>query len=477
MTLCSVVLNAVVQDHSLFENHINDLDGITAADFKIYYALLNLSKEVYQKNDDSLLTDKGEPMIMLAQRKLAEQSGVSLITVRRSMIRLETVGLIHCKHQRGYGKTGNIITVLESFYDFITDEEYEKLVGKNHEEDDRVEEDLEQLHSQGLMTKQEHEIIDLSAHYNMLAREALGRGGYNSLSKRNPWKHKNWKYFVKLRSLCKENDWNSDQYLDCQFERAQKYWKNSRFKFPLPQMLCSEKAVFYFKDWRSNQDEIQEDNPKYNRNKARKTYRSVYSQIIEEVMQAAMKVDHHMQFYFDNRGYQHFQLVNEKMKYITENYWLFPASYLYTFAFIRKNPEKMIHHTTDYKYGYTWKSQDDIKHTFSLLSSNKKMAQVAIKSRKEIERSDIYFVPGSFDVLSKEASERYYRHSLLKLGYTNEQIDQDLARAHEIQRQESERIRNGGHVSAVNVMTKRKEAELIEEAEEEEEWAERESSD
>ncbi len=320
----------------------------------------------------------------------------------------------------------------------------------------------------------DEEIIGLSKHYNMLAREFVGRGGYYSLSIKNPKEHKNWKFFLKLSQICEENNWNPKQYLDVQFDKAKKYWSDNHY--PLPSMICSKNAVLFFEKWRKNQDDIQEDNPKYNRNKSRKTYSSAYDQLIDEVMRAAKEVDNHMKRYFSNRGFKNFQLVNDKLRYITENYWLLPATYLYSYSFIRKDPERFISCTTDYKYGYTKKVISDIKHIFPLLSSNKKMRKIVIDSRKEIESQDSYFVPGEFDFFDPKAAEQFFIKSLKNIGYDDQRINSFMSKSQKLIKDKAMNLKNGGHISSTNILTSSNLLEL-EKLEQLEEMSEGESDD
>jgi hypothetical protein len=95
------------------------------------------------------------------------------------------------------------------------------------------------LQEMQLLTKDD-DILNVSKHYDMLARKALGKSGYSSLYiNKDPRKHTNWKYFEYVYELCKIKEWDVNLYLEAQF----KYYKQIGKVMPYPNMICSDNAI------------------------------------------------------------------------------------------------------------------------------------------------------------------------------------------------------------------------------------------
>lgn len=89
----------------------------------------------------------------------------------------------------------------------------------------------------------ENEVLKVSEYYEYKCRQAIHSTGFKALSKdfRN---HKNWKFFVKIYELCRDNNWDYHVYIDAQFDRV-KYW-NRKQLYPYANQFTSEGAIKYY---------------------------------------------------------------------------------------------------------------------------------------------------------------------------------------------------------------------------------------
>jgi len=88
------------------------------------------------------------------------------------------------------------------------------------------------------------EIMEMSLHYDMLVIEVGNKGGHNSLSIKDPKRHRNWKHFERVWEICRMKGWSTRLYIESQFHRA-KEW-NSVFSYPQPSMMYSVDAMRHF---------------------------------------------------------------------------------------------------------------------------------------------------------------------------------------------------------------------------------------
>lgn len=268
---------------------------LSPTDVKLYKILLDYGKLIYELEHGKKTKD-GFPVIDVSQDTLAEKVGVSTRTIQTCLERLRFVRLIRIDNHRGFKRNNHIILIGDFFG--ITAEELQpkgKLVVVKKEVkrvpikrvpikvDKPITSLEEKLRGLGGVTYTEKAIIAISRHYNMLVSRFNHISGYNSLSKNDPKKHKNWKFFEKLFHLCRDNGWDANLYLGAQFDRARKYWKNNKIKYPLPNMICSEKAVEYFERYYKDQQE------KYvNEGKVKgKETKSLTQKIIQDIVRSA----------------------------------------------------------------------------------------------------------------------------------------------------------------------------------------------
>lgn len=96
---------------------------------------------------------------------------------------------------------------------------------------------------QNVKTPFEKEVLKVVEYYEYKCRQAIHSTGFKALGKdfRN---HKNWKFFVKIYEMCKENGWDFRVYVDSQFDRVQ-YWKRKQL-YPYANQFTSEGAIKYY---------------------------------------------------------------------------------------------------------------------------------------------------------------------------------------------------------------------------------------
>lgn len=262
---------------------------LTPTDVKLYKVLLDYGKLVYEL-DNGQITPSGLPVITVSQETLAEKVGVSVRTVQTCLERLKNEKLIKIDSQRGY-KRNNHIVLSGEFYGITTEQRrlcvLEKEIKRKSVKrvpiklTNTYEDKLRQL---GGFTYSEKAIVVISKHYNMLVSRFNHLTGFNSLPKTNPQKHKNWKQFEKLFNLCREKGWDSNLYLEAQFDRARKYWKNSKIKYPLPNMLCSDKSQeFFVRFLKDREEKYAQDVTRKNIGKATKT-QTVKQKAIKDIV-------------------------------------------------------------------------------------------------------------------------------------------------------------------------------------------------
>jgi hypothetical protein len=226
---------------------------------------------------------------------LAEMVGVSIRTIQGCIDRLKTVKLIQVEN-KGFRRNNNI-TLLGEFFGIksvddgrlcVVDKPIKRVPIKRVPiKLDKTPSYEEKLRELGGFTFTEKAIVSVSRHYEMLVSRFNHTSGYRSLPRKNPQQHKNWKPFLKLYNLCNEKGWDINLYLDAQFDRAKKWWKDSKIKFPLPSMLCSEKSQKYFVSYlEDRQEKYQHDVTGKNVLKGQRTV-SMKQKLIEDVVQSA----------------------------------------------------------------------------------------------------------------------------------------------------------------------------------------------
>jgi hypothetical protein len=370
----------VVPDSVWFHKDLKPID------VKLYKVLLDYGKIVFGLEHGKTTLDE-YPIIDVAQVTLAEKVGVSDKTIQTSQERLRKVGLIKIDGNRGYKRNNHIILVGDFFG--ITPESLEendrrlKVVEKEIKrvpikrvpiilpKTSRYEDKLREM---GGMTYTEKAIIAVAKHYEMLASRFNHIGGYRSLSKRDPQKHKNWPYFEKLFNLCRDKGWDANLYLEAQFERARKYWKDSRIKYPLPKMLCSEKAQEFFVRYLKDRQEKYSKEARHVNLGAKKT-ESMKTLLMREIIETTKYLKMYVRDDVEPQGRQEDKAI--RLFHAWESY---APAYLWTVPwfheFIR---EKELDHPENEKI-------KSVIAVFDMINRSKKLQEVVKKTVEVVER-------------------------------------------------------------------------------------------
>lgn len=376
-------ITTIANDTVVIPDSVWFCEELKPTDIKLYKILLDYGKLIYELEDGKTTLDD-YPIITVSQLTLAEKVGVSDKTIQTSLKRLKKVGLIKIDDNRGYKRNNHIILIGDFF----------GVTPENIELDRRLEKMeikrvpikrvpiiipkavnySEKLRELGGVTYTEKAILAIAKHYEMLASRFNHIGGYRSLSKRNPQEHKNWKYFEKLFYLCKENGWDANLYLEAQFDRARKYWKNNRIKYPLPKMINSENAQKYFVKFLEDRKEKYSQEARHINLGSRKT-KSMRALLIEEIIETAK----YLKMYINEDGETRAKQEDKAIR-LYHSWESYSPAYLWTVPwfheFIREleisNPESK-------------KIRETIK-IFEMLDHSKKLQEVVRKTVEVVER-------------------------------------------------------------------------------------------
>lgn len=354
-------------------------------DIKLYKVLLDYGKKIYElEHGETTLDDY--PVVTVSQLTLAEKVGVSDRTIQTCLKRLRKVGLIKIDGHRGFKRNNHIILtgdffgiqpsdMLETKEEIKPMEEIKRTPIKrvpiiipkqtNHEE---------KLRELGGVTYTEKAILGIARHYEMLASRFNHIGGYRALSKRNPQDHNNWKYFEKLFYTCREKGWDANLYLEAQFDRARKYWKNNRIKYPLPKMINSDNAKKYFETYLKDRQEKYSQEARHVNLGGQKT-KSMRVLLMEEIISTAKFLKMYVSEEGDERSKQEDKAI--RLYHSWESY---SPAYLWTVPwfheFIREleiaEPEN--------------KKVKEVIEVFEMLNRSKKLQQVVLKTVEVVER-------------------------------------------------------------------------------------------
>ncbi|BAK52978.1 hypothetical protein F373_gp166 [Bacillus phage SP-10] len=394
------------KDTVVVPDSVWECEDLLPIDIKVYKIILAYSKLALSLGGK--LTKKGQPIVNVSQKTLAERVRTTVKTLQSSLERLVSVGLIEVQRFRTVNKNNNIM-LIGDFYGIDTEnpgietkeERPVKIADKSVKPkllgDDEVtvtkrfdpEKYKNKLRSIGGKTREEQEIIEIAKHYDMLARKVLKTSGYRSLSIKEPQKHKNWPKFEKYRAFCIEKDFDALVFLDVQFERATNHWKGSKFKFPLPHMLCSSGAEKYFVNWVKEQEEkYGKDVRKSKKLKAKKT-ESLKTQVIRGIVQTCEKMSRH----FENvKGKQ--EREETKVLKITEYWMSYSSAYLYSVPWFRDYLEELLGESNPHPRLL------EVKDDFSLYDKNKRIQTVISKTVDMSEKE--FGIPANLDLTEYE---------------------------------------------------------------------------
>lgn len=372
-------IEKVAGDSIVIPDSVWECEELKPIDIKVYRLLLKYTKLILSSSKGKVTKD-GEPIINVAMKTLYTKLNINSGTLDSSLKRLEGVRLIHVDRYNGFKKNNHIL-VLGDFFDFDevkTDSEVCDVAKKP--EIIRVpiilsskKKYLEKLRSLGGITRGEKEILSIAKHYEMLVRKMNRMGGYRSLSVNNPTEHKNWSKFEKLYNLCKKNEWEPKYYLDAQFDKAEKYWQNSKFKFPLPQMLCSKASQEYFEKWSKEREEMYaEDMHSKEKLRAQKTL-SLKQQVIRDIVRTTETLSMYCKY-----GDEEEREQNKALR-IYDSWAGYSSAYLYSIPWF-KSFLKELEMT-----GVEHPRIEQVKADFALYDKNKKIQSVIQKTVKMCE--------------------------------------------------------------------------------------------
>lgn len=386
-------LFAAIQDNAsgsvVVPDKVWECESLKPTDIKLYKVILDYSKLIMGRKDGKF--DKnGTPIIDVSQKTLAEKVGVSDRTIQTCLNRLKDVGLIIINNLQGY-KNNNKYKLSEEFFTGKKEKGL-RVVEKTTKPKKKKEEVTikkvaknnsvyaKKLEELGGHIYSDRRIIEISKHYNMLASNANNYTGYNSLPKKNPQKHKNWIAFQKLDDLCTENGWDVKLYLEAQFDRADKYWKNSRMKYPLPNMLRSVKAQEYYVRWiKDREEKYKHDVSRHHKVVAKRTV-SVRRKVIQEIVQSVELVSMYIR---SNATEQ--EREEDKALRIYHNWEGYSAAYLYSIDWFRE----FIYELDDSNDNK--KRIDYVKEQFAMFDKSKSLQEVIRRTVEQAEER--YEVP------------------------------------------------------------------------------------
>jgi len=369
-------IQRVAGDSIVIPDEVWECEDLKPIDIKVYRLLLKYTKFILSSSKGKKTQD-GEPIIDVSMKTLYTKLGVNSATLDSSLKRLEGVKLIHVDRYNGFKKNNHIL-VLGEFYNLsgtpeeITSSEVEEVAKKEIVRIPIIlsskKKYLEKLRSIGGNTRQEKDILTIAKHYEMLVRKMNRMGGYRSLSVNNPTEHKNWGKFEKLYDLCIKNEWEPKYYLDAQFDKADKYWKNSKFKFPLPQMLCSKASQEYFEKWSKEREEMYaEDLHSKEKLRAQKTL-TLKQQVIRDIVRSTEMLSMYCKYGDDEEREQ-----NKALR-IYDVWSSYSSAYLYSIPWF-KGFLKELEMT-----GLEHPRLKEVKADFALFDKNKKIQAVIQKT-------------------------------------------------------------------------------------------------
>lgn len=219
----------------------------------------------------------------------------------------------------------------------------------------------------GGMTPEDKKVIDVSQHYDMLMRKAKKTTGFRSLSVKDPMKHKNWKFFLKLLRLCEENGWDTNLYLDYTFIHAQKYWV--KVKYPMPNMLCSENIQKSFAIWKEKEDRKYSHDLHSSERKGSKTI-SYYEEIRKNIKSSVERLKYEMNIYSSE-----YPKEICKVMAVLENLDILSSFYLYSIDYVRND---LINNDNE--------SMKELLSDFKTISKSKKIQEFILDEVKEQEK-------------------------------------------------------------------------------------------
>lgn len=137
-------------------------------------------------------------------------------------------------------------------YEGLSESEIKQLESLSRFGRDYVDKKLKQMrkNSNSVLTESERDCIEnFVPYYENLICKTTNSIEYNLLPNKRKKNHRNWAHIFRCYKLCLENNYDYKVYLDAQFESF-KNWKNKgKIKYPMPTMLCSERAIKAYENY------------------------------------------------------------------------------------------------------------------------------------------------------------------------------------------------------------------------------------
>lgn len=224
------------------------------------------------------------------------------------------------------------------------------------------------------LTVTEKEVIGISKHYNMLVCRFNNIAGYRSLTVNEPREHKNWKFFERVRNLCRENDWDANLYLEAQFDRAKKYFVNAKIKYPMPNGLCSEKSQLYFTRYLEDlhAKRLHVDRHKRVTTGKTKTMGEIFT---EEIIRST----EFLHYYINDNGTELEQKQDKALRFY-DSWMEYSPAYMYTVPWFRTYFEEIKEYDPENPYIQKYDG------VFKLLDKSKKLQRLVQVAAEVVER-------------------------------------------------------------------------------------------
>ena len=220
--------------------------------------------------------------------------------------------------------------------------------------------------------KERIEIIGIKKivkYYDFLSRKTLNTSGFKLINRSDFWNDKNWTHFQRIYRLCHKNKWKYKIYIDAMFDWAQIIklsWKDATDR-PLPNIMYSERAQSYFKQYVKEYSDYSYKGRKLKE----KNIISVRQEIIEEIIKDCEKIRYHIK---DKVMKIRDTDDEEKIAFIKDNWMELSPYYLSSISWIDKIINK-----------FDNKIAKDFLNRIETIRKSKKMCEIIKEVIPEVE--------------------------------------------------------------------------------------------
>lgn len=224
---------------------------------------------------------------------------------------------------------------------------------------------------QGVRTPYEKKVLEVCEYYEYKCRQAIHSSGFKALGKdfRN---HKNWKFFVKIYEMCKENSWDFKVYIDAQFDRV-RFW-NRKQMYPYANQFTSEGAIKYYhgyvKDYKEKHSITGDTQVKSEKVK------TINQQIADDIVKDCDSIAEYIEKAAKRRVYQGMTPQEIKISYLSEHWMSLSVSYLSSIPWFLRYLEQFPEETF----------LSELKQEIQAIRNNKKVFNLTIDIVERVER-------------------------------------------------------------------------------------------